>query len=628
LEIRPGDVLSHFKVLEKVGEGGMGVVFRAHDLHLERDVALKVLSNRTASGEESERRFRKEALALSRLNHPNIASIYDFDRSDGISFLAMEWIPGSTLDHRLTDGPLPERTLLEYGEQISMALAYAHSEGIIHRDLKPGNLGLGADGRVKVLDFGLAKLWKPASDSSLTQTLPRLSALVGTIPYIAPEVFTGAPASVASDIYSLGAVLYELATARRAFPQSDSDALTAAIMHQPPEPPRAVNPKISPDLERVILRCLEKSPTDRYASAFDVRSDLRRIAEGLPIVSVRRRRVPQRALRIGAVALVLVGLAVLSLISGGRPPRPTAFMKVLATSPANEWAPQISPDKEWISFLSDSGDTERIWLQRVKGGDPRLLRAEAGILSPVWSPDGERIAFLVIRLKEPLLRIVPAFGGGADTTFRLPDEFMNANLVRWVGSRIYAEIRGTGFVRIDASTGAITQLMSSQAGSEALRSYFDVRSDEKEVVWSLHKGSGTTVWTSQLDGSGAEQQTFGSHNDFAPRYGSPTVIFCSSDRSGQADIWRMDLGSRTAEQITFSPNVESISDIAADESFLTFTEFREGSHLWRWDRRTGQHRQLTADALRHLFPSYSAAARRLVVQREKPVMEEQRGLRR
>ncbi|HXE91194.1 MAG TPA: protein kinase [Terriglobales bacterium] len=273
-----GQTLGHYRVLEQIGAGGMGVVYRAHDERLDRDVALKVLPASTLVDEAARKRFRQEALTLSKLNHPNIETVFDFDTQDGVDFLVMELIPGVTLDQKLVSGALPEKDLLRLGQQLAEGLAAAHEQGIIHRDLKPGNLRVTPDGRLKILDFGLAKLLQPVTHADVTQSVTETQSVTGTLPYMAPEQLRGETADARSDIWAAGAVLYEMATGRRPFDAKLSTALAGDIQHTPPPSPRQLKFELSPKLEDIILKCLEKEPDNRYQSARELAVDLRRLA--------------------------------------------------------------------------------------------------------------------------------------------------------------------------------------------------------------------------------------------------------------------------------------------------------------------------------------------------------------
>ena len=226
-----GTTLGHNRIIEKLGEGGMGVVYRAHDEHLQRDVAVKVLPPGTFADDAARKRFRKEALALSKLNHPNIGMVFDFDTQDGIDFLVMEFIPGQTLDKKLAGGPLPEREVSRLGMQLAEGLTAAHDQGVVHRDLKPGNLLITPDERLKILDFGVAKLIEPVGQAGVTiESVTQ--AVSGTLPYMAPEQLRGERIDARTDIHAAGMVIYEMATGQRPFREDTTPRLTDAILSE------------------------------------------------------------------------------------------------------------------------------------------------------------------------------------------------------------------------------------------------------------------------------------------------------------------------------------------------------------------------------------------------------------
>jgi serine/threonine protein kinase/tetratricopeptide (TPR) repeat protein len=272
-----GKRLGRYLVLAEAGAGGMGTVYRAHDERLDRDVALKILNPAALGGEQGRARFRNEAVALARLNHPNIGAVYDFDSHEGVDFLVMEYVDGQTLAARVVQGCLTEKEAGTLGMQIASALEEAHRNGVIHRDLKPGNVMLTPKGGAKVLDFGLAKLLGPPGSLSATLDLTATSAAIGTPPYMAPEQLTGAPVDARTDIYALGLILYEMVTGRRAFREELATMLVDAILHRAPVSPRAIQDTISPEFERIVMKCLEKDPDDRYQSARELEVDLRRL---------------------------------------------------------------------------------------------------------------------------------------------------------------------------------------------------------------------------------------------------------------------------------------------------------------------------------------------------------------
>ena len=307
-----GETLGHYRVMEKIGAGGMGEVYRARDEHLARDVAIKVLPPGTLTDDSARKHFHKEALILSQLNHPNVATIYDFDTQRGVDFLVMEFIPGIILSEKVAAGPLPEKEVLRLGVQLSEGLAAAHDHGVVHRDLKPGNLRLTDDGRLKILDFGLAKLRLPVTDNAATESLSEAPAMAGTLPYMAPEQLLGEAIDARTDIHAAGLVLYEMATGRYPFAEIERSQLIGAILHRPARPPTALNPRLSPELDRIIGKCLEKEPENRYQSAKELRVDLERLSPPVPHVEPPPRAIARRwplvmgLLLIGTVAAIVM----------------------------------------------------------------------------------------------------------------------------------------------------------------------------------------------------------------------------------------------------------------------------------------------------------------------------------
>ncbi len=313
--LKSGTKLGPYEILACIGAGGMGVVYRARDERLERDVAIKVLSMGLLADQTARKHFRREALALAKLNHPNIATVHDVGEHEGTDYLVMECVPGLSLAEKLKSGTLSEKEISSLGAQIAAALEEAHEQGIIHRDLKPANVMVTPKGQAKVLDFGLAKLLLPFSDVATTQSFAESKALVGTLPYMAPEQLQGEPVDARTDIHALGLVLYEMASGRRLFQQDSIPQLTDAILHQPPVTPRAFNARISRELERIILKCLEKEPENRYQSAKELGVDLRRL--GVPATStgaVATERVRRQSHHIRWK--VLAGAAVLIAAAG------------------------------------------------------------------------------------------------------------------------------------------------------------------------------------------------------------------------------------------------------------------------------------------------------------------------
>ncbi len=377
-----GPVLGRYRILEEVGAGGMGVVYRARDEQLERDVAIKVLPPGTLADEAARARFRKEALALAKLNHPNIAIVHEFSTQENVDFLVTEFIPGTTLEKKVAAGPLPEPEIVKIGVQLAEGLEAAHEQNVLHRDLKPGNLRVMPNGRLKILDFGLAKLLPSADETAGTASLTESQELTGTLPYMPPEQLRGRGADVRSDIWSAGVVLYELATGRRPFEQKISTALADDIIHKSPSAPRNANPSVSAGLEHVILKCMEKEPAGRYQSAADLRADLQRISEGAMPLQAASRPWPLLVAAVVIIAFLAISWWVLSKRRAEQSPAARIHARhSIAVLGFKDLSGK--PDQAWLStalsemFTSELGAGES--LRTVPGENVARLKIEMGL---------------------------------------------------------------------------------------------------------------------------------------------------------------------------------------------------------------------------------------------------------
>ena len=328
-----GRTIGHYEITECIGSGGMGEVYRAWDTRLERDVALKIVTTDLSSA-DGDGQLRKEARSLSRLNHPNIATVHDFNTADGVTFVAMELVPGVDVRERLAMGPLPEREVLQIGAQAADALQAAHAAGVVHRDLKPANMRITPDGRLKVLDFGLAARALRPDEAGHLETETIELKVAGTVPYMAPEQLRGEPADPRSDIYSLSVVLFELATGKRPFSAKPEPVLIDKILNAPAPSPRSVLARVSPGLESIILKGLEKSPNRRYQSAQEMLIDLERLRT--PTSTAVMAYAGPSPLRQGLTWVAAAGLAVVVLTLGWWVWRSTLDGPVLSFAP-RDW---------------------------------------------------------------------------------------------------------------------------------------------------------------------------------------------------------------------------------------------------------------------------------------------------
>ncbi|HUP66566.1 MAG TPA: protein kinase, partial [Thermoanaerobaculia bacterium] len=411
MTIEAGVRLGPYQIVEQIGEGGMGQVFRATDTRLDREVAIKVLPRDLALDEQFIQRFDREAKTISSLNHPNICVLHDVGEQDGHRFLVMELIDGESLADRLKKGPLPIAEAIRYGAQIAEALHRAHRQGIVHRDLKPGNVMITKSG-AKLLDFGLAKAAGEERGvidglaSGLTEARPLTAegTILGTFQYMAPEQLEGAPADARTDIFALGALLYEMATAKRAFEGSNKTSLIAAIVSAQPAPIAEVVPMTPPALDHVVRKCLEKDPDERWQSAHDVASELRWISEagsqiGLPAAAVRARR--SQKVRITSLAILgwVAAIAAFGLFYRERTTTVSArdlFRSDLVLPSGQgiagpvDGGMEISPDGTRLLLVQES---DGVAIHDFRSGPRHVLDGTRGGTFPFWSPDGEWFAF-------------------------------------------------------------------------------------------------------------------------------------------------------------------------------------------------------------------------------------------
>jgi serine/threonine protein kinase/tetratricopeptide (TPR) repeat protein len=424
-------VLGHYRLVERIGQGGMGVVYRAHDEHLKRDVAIKVLPPGSVANETSRHRFRKEAMALAHLTHPNIATVSDFDTQEGVDFLVQELIPGTSLDQMLMAGPLSEKQAIDLGTQLCEGIAAAHSQGVIHRDIKPGNLRITPDGRLKILDFGLATVLRGAQENGeedTTASVVQAPAPSGTLPYMAPEQLMNESLDARTDIWATGCVLYEMATGKRPFGGSGI-ALADAILHQAPMAPSHVNRKTSPELEAIILKCLEKNPALRYGSARDLGADLNRLTRTAPGAVLRVWRWPI-SIRAVVAAIILLAAAmsgfatwkyVFPMLSPKPPVVTSSGRKVVAV----------------LYFKNMSQDPALDWLN---GGLTEMMITNLGQVEGMEVLSTERIATIRKRLNIRPDQELPADVTPEVAREAAADAYVTGALVRLGPSRLRVDV--------------------------------------------------------------------------------------------------------------------------------------------------------------------------------------------
>jgi len=623
----PGDIISHYRVVSRLGQGGMGQVWLAEDTLLERRVALKIIWPHLALDPEGMRRFTQEAKVVASLNHPSIAQIHEIGEAGPVRFLAMEFVDGAPLSDRIEGQPLPLADILEIGIQLAEALEEAHAKGVIHRDIKPGNIMLAERGRVKVLDFGLAKIRRsgePAGPAGSTQTITGPGEVVGTLRYMSPEQALGREVDHRTDIFSLGAVLYEMATGKQAFPGANPSSVYREVIHRDPLPASQVNRSLHPQVDQVIRRAMEKDRELRYQTASDLGADLKRIKRD--IETRRPARLPRRKLlwsAIGVLAL-LAAAAVWKLLPGRPNPRfaPEPEAKPLTSYPGSESQPSFSPDGNQVAFAWNNGSEDNwdVYVKVVDAGTPlRLTSNPATDYSPAWSPDGRYIAFLrQADGPECGFYLVPALGGlerriapasphrvGVDAPYltwapdgkslALVDEFAPGEPM----SIVWMEL-DSGKRRRLTSPPPKTYGDSSPAFSP----------DGKHIAFVRTGSLGVQdIYVVPAAGGEPRRLTFDNRRIYGLAWNpSDGTILFSSSRAGGSRLWRMKLDG-TPERIYGAGESASFLAISHDGRRLAYTRGIIDTNIWRYEipgRGRGEPPRSLITSTRHeQGPQYS-----------------------
>ena len=418
-----GQTISHYKILGKIGEGGMGVVYKAEDTRLRRTVALKFIRSEAVENEEVRTRFLHEAEAAAALTHPNICIVHEIDEAEGNSFIAMEYVEGESLKEKIEKRPLPLEDALGIAIQVAEGLHFAHEKGIVHRDITPANVMFDSQGRAKIMDFGLAHL---GDATQITKT----GTIVGTPAYISPEQIRGEKADPRADIWSLGLVLYEMVAGRRPFHGESAQTLALAIQNEEPEPLTAVRTRVPVELDRVAGKALAKSPANRYQHVDELLVDLRSLKRQLEKGTGQQHPSPQPQSRTNRAAWYVTGAVILLVLfalggtwlglwelPGKAREAPLATVP-LTSYPGTEACPAFSPGGDYVAFSWNGPEQDNFDIYRKRIGTQEALRLTtdpAPDYCPSWSPDGKHIAF--VRGSGPgeaEIILVPELGVGAE----------------------------------------------------------------------------------------------------------------------------------------------------------------------------------------------------------------------
>ena len=586
--MRVGQVLGHYHVIRTLGRGGMGDVYEASDTRLNRQVALKVLPAKMASNAEWFKRFEREAQAVAALNHPNIVTIHSVEEADDVHFIILELVGGKTLDALIPEGGLTIEQFFEIAIPLTDAIAAAHRRGIAHRDLKPTNVMVDDEGRVKVLDFGIAKLIEEdiPEDEAATQigseALTEEGKIVGTVAYMSPEQAEGKAADPRSDIFSLGILLYEMATGDRPFVGETKLSILASIVKDDPQPIYERNMEMPRHLARIVKKALEKNLSRRYQSVVELRNDLIELKEeidaGEPLITggaltdpgtmdaYRAAPAPQpsssKGLWLGVAGIVVaaaaLGYAFLGPSREAPAPAgpPMVTQTQLTTSPTIDFGGTISPDGEWFAFTRrpDDGGHE-IHLQSV-GSRSSMVTAPSGA-SPAFSADGRQVAFSA----PPVLTSNTAIGGGIWIMGRTGDDARQLTSAgynpawspdakeivyadEFVSSRPYSRLNDSKLHVFNVDTGEGRVL----APPDGVQPHWSPNG-HRIAYWAIERGQ-RDIWTVRPDGTGALRVTNDVPVDFSPVW-SPdgNWIYFASTRGGLMAIWRVAIDEESGETL-------------------------------------------------------------------------------
>ncbi len=620
MSVSAGTRLGPYEVLAPLGAGGMGEVWRARDGKLGREVAIKVLPFAFAADTERLSRFRREAQVLASLNHPHIGAIYGLEESGGIEALVLELVPGQTLGEMLAAGALPLEEALEIARQIAGALEAAHEKGIVHRDLKPSNVKQTPEGKVKVLDFGLAKaleVERPTSDLSSSPTATagtEAGVILGTASYMSSEQARGKPVDRRTDIWAFGAVLYEMLTGKRAFPGETVSDVLAAILKTEPDW-SALPPATTPAIRELLRRCLEKDPWHRLRDIGDARITLEESARGA-VRDAPAALEPPRAVRRSVVPAALLGVAVgaaatvLSVVALRRPsPPPMRFVTVTNFS-GLETQPSLSPDGRSVAFVSNSDGSYDLWVGLAAGG--RLVRVTNDPIvesHPTWSPDGTKIAYA--KLKESGLWDIweiPALGGAPRRVV------VDATEPAWSPdgrSLAYCNL-ATGRIWTCDASGGNPRAVTQPDPKYRFQRQPAFSHDGRRIVFVQRQGGPYgELAVAELAGGQVRPVTHDNVLVHSPVWSADDrFLYFASGRGGSVNIWKIPSGGGEPEQITAGQGDDADLSLSADGKRMVFSTYRQNINIGVSDLDSKEPsltlKWLTSDAARgELGPAYS-----------------------
>ena len=595
-----GRTVARYRIVERLGSGGMGVVYRAQDTALGREVALKCLSSDLVADPDCRRRFLHEGRAASKVSHPNIVQVFEAFEAEGYPWLALQYVAGRDLGLLLAErGRLPVETILRYGEDVASALKVAHAHGILHRDIKPSNILVDSDDRALVGDFGLARI-RPAAEtvegrSSTTLTPP--GAVIGTPRYMSPEQALGRPVDERSDIFSFGVVLYEMCTGVPAFAQSSQGSLSDAIVHREPKPIAQYTYEIPEELERIIRKSMSKLPEERYQNGGELLVDLRaarkkhdfRIyAETHPALSgpAGRPHATRHLFWVVPLALVIVAALVREVALRRNGPIPIA--EPIHVTSANGWEgqPAISPDGKHIAYAASVDGNCDVYLVGAEGGAPIRLTDDPGVDSqPDWFPDGASLAFASDRSGQSAIWKMGQFGGGA--TLLIPDAEQPAVSPdgAWIAFGRAASGADSRIGKASVADPARVVMLTDDSGGLWAHEHPTWSPNGRTIVYATRHG------LYEVPASGGRARRLTTDTDLVqdPVWsGTGRHIYFTSHRDGTIALWRVGSNGGSPERVTLGDSRQCQPSLSADSRRLAYATQEETRALVFSDQQTSQ----------------------------------------
>ena len=589
-----GKNVSHYRVLEKLGSGGMGVVYKAEDTKLGRTVALKFLPPELTRDEKAKQRFIHEAQAASAMEHSNICTIYEVDETeDGRMFICMAYYEGKTLKDEIEEGELDIERAVDITIQIAHGLVKAHAQGIIHRDIKPANVFITNDDQVKILDFGLAKL---AGQLKLTTT----GKAMGTAAYMSPEQVSGEDVGPRTDIWALGVILHEMATGRLPFLEEYEMAVMYSIVHEEPETISSLRPGVPAELEKIVNKAMAKKQAERYQNAGELLTDLGMLKRKLEFEDYSASRTWQfdRGARkpitsIALFAVLAAAIAIIVWLSTRREDRiPGLPGQPLQVTSGKSWEgePTLSPDGERIAYASDIAGNRDIFVIDVRGGNPLQLTSDpASDTCPTWYPDGSALAFVSDRRGRTSIWKVSQLGGGA--TLLLSDAVDPA--VSPDGERIAFSVPSPGGdFRIGMASlsdpTAVTMLTGDEDGVWSHRCPA-WSPDGRMICYATQHD----LWIVPSTGGRARKLSSGGNRDYSPAWSSNgKLIYFSSRREGTIALWRIAAAGGIPQRLTMGTGSENRPTICADGSRFAYATQVTSTDLFIRDLDSGEETKM------------------------------------